>query len=71
MSDLGNGSDNEIEKETAFLEKVRRRAYALWMQDGQQADRDRDYWFQAEREVAEEEGRSPPSEADIPPRGAD
>jgi hypothetical protein len=69
MSNLENESDVEIEKESAFLEKVRRRAYALWLQDGEQPDKDREYWFQAEQEVAEEEGRTPPSEASIPPRG--
>ena len=58
--------DREIEKETAFLERVRNRAYDLWMEDGQPSGRDQEYWFQAEREVAEKEGRSPPSEPNIP-----
>jgi len=69
--------ETEGEIEAAYLEKVRQRAYTLWLQDGQQDGKDQEYWFQAEQEVAEEEGRTPPSEPqitaieEIPPFKAD
>ena len=71
INELDSDSEIEIEKETAFLEKVRRRAYELWLQDGQPHGKDQHYWFQSELEISEEEGRSPPSELDFPHRAAD
>ena len=32
-------------------QKIRRRAYELWEQDGRPAGRDDDYWHRAEREI--------------------
>jgi hypothetical protein len=50
--------DRAIENKADVLERIRELAYALWIQDGSQHGRDRDYWFQAEREVTEEHGLS-------------
>jgi hypothetical protein len=36
-------------------EKVRDRAYQLWDRAGQPEGRDQEFWFDAERELAEEE----------------
>jgi hypothetical protein len=32
-------------------ERIRQRAYELWMQNGCLPDRDEDYWYQAEQEI--------------------
>jgi len=32
-------------------QRIRERAYELWMQHGSQADRADEYWYQAEREI--------------------
>ncbi len=53
--------EDEGEAEAAHLEKVRHRAYLLWESDGEPHGKDQDYWFQAEREIAEEEGDAPSS----------
>jgi hypothetical protein len=37
--------DNDVEH------KIRKRAYDLWVQDGQVPGRSDDYWLQAEREI--------------------
>ncbi|MGV3575419.1 MAG: DUF2934 domain-containing protein [Devosia sp.] len=35
--------------------KIRDRAYQLWEEAGQPEDREQEFWFQAERELAEED----------------
>lgn len=35
--------------------KVRDRAYQLWEEAGHPEDREQEFWFQAERELAEED----------------
>ena len=35
--------------------KIRDRAYQLWNQAGQPEDREQEFWYQAERELAEED----------------
>jgi len=45
--------DNQLEQ------KIRERAYELWMRDGCIPDRANEYWFQAEREVMGEAGSQP------------
>lgn len=35
------------------LEQIRRRAYELWQGAGSPADREMDFWLQAEREIRE------------------
>ena len=39
------------------LQKIRERAYAIWLDEGQCHDRDQAHWRQAEREIDEEEGK--------------
>jgi hypothetical protein len=39
-------------------EKIRERAYELWIQNGSLPDRADDYWYQAEQEVRAESGSS-------------
>ena len=47
--------DNDVEH------KIRKRAYDLWVQDGQAPGRSDDYWLQAEREIL-----GTPNEGDRP-----
>jgi hypothetical protein len=51
-------------------EKVRDRAYQLWDQAGQPEGREQEFWFDAERELAEEDEIDTSAEAaalDLPP----
>lgn len=51
-------------------EKIRARAYQLWDQAGQPEGREQEFWFDAERELAEEEEVDTSAEAaklDLPP----
>jgi len=41
--------------QTMDQEKVRDRAYQLWDRAGQPEGRDQEFWFDAERELAEED----------------
>jgi len=50
-----NEQDMENEGDTDHIEKVRRRAHAIWMDQGQVHGRDAEHWYGAEREVAAEE----------------
>ena len=36
-------------------DKIRDRAYQLWDEAGQPEDREQEFWYQAERELAEED----------------
>jgi hypothetical protein len=50
--------------------KIRDRAYQLWDQAGQPEGREQEFWYDAERELAEEEDLDVSSEAsklDLPP----
>ncbi|MBO9589774.1 DUF2934 domain-containing protein [Devosia sp.] len=50
--------------------KIRDRAYQLWEEAGQPEDREQEFWFQAERELAEEDEIDVSREAsviDLPP----
>ena len=50
--------------------KIRDRAYQLWDKAGQPEDREQEFWYQAERELAEEEEVDTSREAsaiDLPP----
>ena len=49
---------------------IRDRAYQLWDQAGQPEGREQEFWYQAERELAEEEQVDASAEAaalDLPP----
>ena len=53
-------------------DRIRRRAYELWEQEGRPQGREWDHWVQAAREVeAEEGGHASPDDADIPPMPED
>jgi len=50
--------------------KIRDRAYQLWVAAGQPEDREQEFWYQAERELAEEDEVDTSAEAaalDLPP----
>jgi hypothetical protein len=50
--------------------KIRDRAYQLWDQAGQPEGREQEFWYDAERELAEEEDVDVSAEAsklDLPP----
>ncbi len=44
------GAEVAVDEETR-LHKIRERAYAIWLDEGQCRDRDRAHWLQAEREI--------------------
>ena len=48
--------------QTAVYEKVRERAYALWLAEGQVEGRHLEHWCAAEREIAAH-GEAPPARA--------
>lgn len=51
-------------------DKIRDRAYQLWDRAGQPEGREQDFWYQAERELAEEDEVDSSAEAaalDLPP----
>lgn len=43
-------------------EKIRKRARKIWEDSGQPTGRDEEFWFQAERELQEEELRETPDD---------
>ncbi len=47
-------------------DRIRRRAYELWVQNGQPEGHEMDFWFQAEREIKGEEGGKAPGESQDP-----
>src|ERR1700685_888811 len=49
-----NEQDMENEGDTDHIEKVRRRAHAIWMDEGQVHGRDSEHWYEAERQIAAE-----------------
>jgi len=48
-------------------ERIRQRAYELWMQNGCLPDRSEEYWYQAEQEVLGDTGEQPAGEANAAP----
>lgn len=44
-------------------EKIRRRAQNIWEDNGRPTGRDEEFWFQAERELQEEELKETPDDA--------
>jgi hypothetical protein len=47
----------------AHIEKVRRRAHAIWLDQGMVHGRDQEHWQQAEQEIAAEEAERPTPKA--------
>jgi Protein of unknown function (DUF2934) len=41
-------------------EKIRRRAYAIWFDEGCVDGRDQEHWLEAEKEIAKEESAANP-----------
>jgi len=56
-----------------YIEKVQRRAHAIWLDEGIAHGRDEEHWHQAEREIAAEEAAKTPKAvepAEPPIKGA-
>jgi hypothetical protein len=49
-----NENKDKNEGDADHIERVRRRAFAIWMDEGQVHGRDHEHWHQAEREIAAE-----------------
>ena len=47
--------EKNAEGDDAHVEKVRRRAHAIWLDQGMVHGRDQEHWHQAEQEIAAEE----------------
>jgi hypothetical protein len=48
-------NEKSAEGDDAHIEKVRRRAHAIWLDQGMVHGRDQEHWRQAEQEIAAEE----------------
>jgi Protein of unknown function (DUF2934) len=60
---------NEHEKaggDDEHIEKVRRRAHAIWLDEGMGHGRDQEHWHQAEQEITAEEAAAASPKADEP-----
>ena len=54
-------NEKKTDAEADQIEKVRRRAYAIWMDEGQVHGRDQEHWHQAASEIdAETNAPNPP-----------
>src|ERR1700734_417709 len=59
-----NEDKDKNEGDADHIERVRRRAHAIWMDEGQVHGRDHEHWHQAEREIAAEaSAHAPPAAA--------
>jgi len=47
-------------------QKIRERAYELWVRDGHIPDKADDYWYQAEQEIRSEAGLAPDDASERP-----
>jgi Protein of unknown function (DUF2934) len=60
-----NEDKDKNEGDADHIERVRHRAHAIWMDEGQVHGRDHEHWHQAEREIAAETGaHAPPAAAE-------
>jgi Protein of unknown function (DUF2934) len=60
-----NEDKDKNEGDAEHIERVRRRAHAIWMDEGQVHGRDHEHWHQAEREIAAEtSAHAPPAAAE-------
>jgi hypothetical protein len=48
-------------------QRIRDRAYLLWLNEGQPDGRDKEHWEQAEKQIAEEEKAKPENNSVMPP----
>lgn len=46
---------------------IRQRAFSLWEADGRPEGRDEEYWFRAERLLADEQDPAQPTMTEVPP----
>ena len=58
-----------MEKETDVEQRIRERAYQIWIEEGQPAGRDKEHWAQAEQELSGTAERGPPLQPDQPEGG--
>lgn len=61
-----NEHETENQADADYIEKVRRRAHAIWMDEGQVHGRDQEHWHQAETEIAAETGAHTAPETTAP-----
>ena len=60
-----NENKDKNEGDADHIERVRLRAYAIWMDEGQVDGREHEHWHQAEREIAAEtSAHAPPAAAE-------
>jgi hypothetical protein len=64
-----NEQNMENEGDTDHIEKVRRRAHAIWMDQGQVHGRDAEHWYEAEREIAAEAAAKEEANSPAPTSG--
>ena len=55
-----------MEKETDVEQRIRERAYQIWIEQGQPDGRDKEHWTQAEQELSGTVERGPPLQPDQP-----
>jgi hypothetical protein len=48
-------------------QRIRERAYQLWLDEGQPDGRDKEHWEQAENQTVEEEKSKPENTSVVPP----
>ena len=59
-------SESQKEGDSEYIEKVRRRAHAIWLDQGQVHGRDEEHWRQAEHEIeAEDHAEAAPPAPDL------
>lgn len=63
-TNIGDGLDEQAMADASY-DKIRRRAYDIWVDEGRPEGRQHEHWMQAEREVLQEAGiEARPSEAE-------
>jgi hypothetical protein len=50
-------------------QRIRERAYQIWLDEGQPEGRDQEHWHQAETQLAPEESEQPKTDAQSPIAG--
>ena len=65
-----NENEKKTEAEADHIEKVRRRAHAIWMDEGQVHGRDQEHWQQAESEIAAETSAANATKPEKSPKAA-
>jgi Protein of unknown function (DUF2934) len=55
-----------MEKDTETEQRIRERAYQIWIEEGRPTGRDKEHWARAEQELSETTERGPPLQPDQP-----